>query len=114
MHADALAVGDGSTCVQLLGTKTLVADAYVMKTYKQIVNVLEGGISKREAMDEIVSDSTQSEISNREKDTLSAHFIDDYKSELQHQHRKFTERRHYTSKRQTNALLDRTGAPSCT
>ena len=65
-------------------------------------------------MDKLISDSAKSEISIRVKDVLRALFIDDCQLETYHQHQNFAERRHQTIKRQTNTLLDRTGAPAFT
>ena len=63
-----------------------------MKTDKQFVNTLEDNISKLGAIDKIISDSDQHEISNRVKDTLRALFIYDWKSESHYKHQKFAER----------------------
>ena len=51
MHSNSLAVDDSSTCVQLfVGTKTIVTDAYGMKTDKQFVNALENIILGNEEL----------------------------------------------------------------
>ena len=63
-------------------------------------------------MDELTSDSTQSEISTRVKYILRSVFIDDWQSEAYDRNQKFGEQRCQTRKRQTNALLDRTSAPA--
>ena len=87
VYSDTPAIDDGSTCAQFfVGTKTLITDVYGMKTDKQFVNTLEDNIRKRGAMDKLISDSAQSEISNRLKDILRALFIDDWKSEPYYQH----------------------------
>ena len=52
-----------------------------MKTDKKFVNSLEDNIRKRGAMDKLILDSTQSEISNRVNDMLRALFIDDWQSD---------------------------------
>ena len=115
VHSDAPALDDGYACEQIfVGTKTLVADVYGMKNYKQFVNNLEDNTRKRGAMDKLTSESAQSETSNRVKEILHALFIDDCQSEPCYQHQNFAERRHQTVKRQTNTLLHRIGAPSCT
>ena len=62
-------------------------------------------------MDKLTSDSAQYEISTRVKDVLIALFIDDWQSEAYHQNQNFADRKHQTIKLQTNALLNRTGAP---
>ena len=52
-----------------------------MKSNKKIVNSLEDNIRKRGAMEKLISDSAQYEISARVKDILRALFIDDWQSE---------------------------------
>ena len=97
-----------------VGTKTLVADVYGMKTNKKFINALEENIRKRGAMEKLISDSAQSQISNRVKNALRKIFIDDWKFDPHYQHQNFSERRYQNVKRQTNTLLYRTSAPSCT
>ena len=63
-------------------------------------------------MDELTSDSTQSEISTRVKCILRSFFVNAWQSEAYNQNKKFGEQRCQTSKRQTDTLLDRTGAPA--
>ena len=106
---------NGSTCAQLfVGTKTLLIDVYGMKSDTRFVNSLEDNVRQSVAMDKLTSDSTQSEISTREKYVLRALFVYEWKSEAYHQHQNFSERRYQTVKRQTNTLLDRTDAPAFT
>ena len=57
------------------GRDTLVADAYPMKSGKQFVNTLEDSIRRRGAMDMLLSDSANTEISNKVMDILSAYHI---------------------------------------
>ena len=83
-----------------------------MKSDAQFTNSLEHDTRQRVDMDKIMSDSTQSEISTRVKHILRALFIDDWQSEAYHQHQNFNERIFQSIKRQTNNLLDRTGAPT--
>ena len=85
-----------------------------MKSDEQFVNSIEENIRQRGAMGKIISDSAKSEISLRVKDTLRDLFIDYWQSEVCHQHKNFAERRHETTKRNTNALLNRIGAPANT
>ena len=59
------AIDVGLTCAQLfVGCETLVTDVYGMKMDKEFVNTLEDNIRKRGAMDKLISDWTQSEVSN--------------------------------------------------
>ena len=84
-----------------------------MKIDKQVVNYLEDKIRKQGAMEKLILDSAQAEISNRVKDTLCALFIDYWQYEPHYQHKNFSERRHHSVKRKTNTTLDRTGKPLC-
>ena len=85
----------GSTFSQIfVGTKTLVTDVYGMKTVKKFVNTLEDNIRKRGAIDKLISENSQSEISNRVKEILRAFFIDYWKSEPHYQYQNFSERRY--------------------
>ena len=81
-----------------------------MKFDKQFINTLEDNIRKRGAMDKLISDSAQSELSKRVKDMLGALFIDDWQSEAHHQHQNYAERRDQTVKQYANTLLNRIGA----
>ena len=48
----------------------MVCDAYPMKTSEQFVNTLEDNIRERGAMNRLVSDSAEVEISCKVKDIL--------------------------------------------
>ena len=64
-----LAIDDRSVCAQIFaGTKTLVADAYGLKSSNQFINSLDDNIRQRGNMDKVISDSAKSEISKRVKD----------------------------------------------
>jgi len=79
VYSDTPAIDDGATCAQVfVGRDTLVADVYGMKSDKQFVDTLEDNIHKRGAMDKLISDSAQVEISNKVKDFLHAYCIDDW------------------------------------
>ena len=52
-----------------------------MKSDKQFANTLEDNIRTRGAMDKLISDRAQVEISKRVLDILRALFIDDWQSE---------------------------------
>ena len=52
-----------------------------MKTYKKFVNTLEDNIRTRGAMDQLVSDSTKVEVSNKVHDIIQTLFIDNWQSE---------------------------------
>ena len=52
-----------------------------MKTDKQFVNILEDVIRQRGAMDKLISDRAQVEITGRVKDILRAYVIGNWCSE---------------------------------
>ena len=115
VYSDEPAIDSGCTAAQLfIGRDSLVADAYGMKTEKQFVNTLEDNIRKRGAMDKLLSDCAQVEISNRVHDILRANCIDDWQSEPHYQHQNHAERRWGVIKPLVNLLLNRTGAPGFT
>ena len=70
----------------------MVADAFGIISEKQFVNTHEDIIQKRGAMDSLISDSAQVEISMRVKDVLRGYSIKDWQSEPHFQHQNFAER----------------------
>ena len=70
-----------------------------MKTDKQFVNTLKDNVRKRGSMCKRMSESAQSEISNRLKDILRDLFIDYWQSERHYQHQNFAERQYQNEKR---------------
>ena len=112
VYADTPAIDDGSTCAQLFfGTKTYVTEVYGMKTDRQFINTLEDTIRSYGAMDKLVSNRAQVEISNRVQDILRAYGIASWQSEPNQQHQNPAERHYQTVKRFTNTILNRTAAP---
>jgi hypothetical protein len=93
-----------------VGRKTLVCDVYGVKSDGQFINTLEDQIRERGAMDLLISDRAQVEISKKVKDLLRAYRIKDYQSEPHHQHQNFAENRYGTVKRWVNTIMNRTGA----
>ena len=77
VFSDVAAIDDGSMAAQLfVGRESLVTDVYGVKTEKQFVNTLEDNIRKRGAMDKLISDRAQVEISNRVLSILRGYMID--------------------------------------
>jgi len=73
VFSDTPAIDDGSTCAQIfVGCNSLVAEVYGMKSEKQFVNTLEDNIQKRGAMEKLISDWAQLEISTKVHDILQA------------------------------------------
>ena len=95
-----------------VGRDTLVADAYPMKSGKQFVNTLEDNIRRRRAMDKLLSDSANTEISNKVMDILRPCHISNCHSEAYHQNQNPAEWRYRTIKSWTNAVMNRSGAPT--
>ncbi len=113
VYSDTKAIDDGSTCAQIfIGRETMFADAYGMKTDKEFVNTLEDNIRRRGAMDTLISDQAQAEVSKRVIDLIRAYCVKDWQSEAYHQHQNFGERRYQTIKQYVDRILDRSGAPA--
>ena len=71
VFSDTSAVDNGATIAQFfVGTDSRVCDAYPMKSLKQFVNTFEYNIRQRVAMNKLVSDSAQVEISAKVNDIL--------------------------------------------
>ncbi|EEC51029.1 predicted protein [Phaeodactylum tricornutum CCAP 1055/1] len=113
--SDTPAVDSGAKFAQLfVGRRSLVTDVYPMKTDKEFVNALEDHIRFRGAMDKLISDRAQVEISKKVMDITRAYNIDQWQSEPHHQHQNFAERRIATIEANTNNILNHTGAPDST
>ena len=69
---------------------------YMVSRQKKIVNTLEDNIRKRGAIDKLISDRSQVEISNRVLNIIRGYVIDSWQSEPHYQHQDFTERRYAT------------------
>ena len=111
--SDTPAVDSGVKQAQVcVGSDTLVADAYPMKSGKQFVNTLEDNIRRWGAMDKLLSDSTKTEISNKVMDILRAYHISNWHSEPYHQNQNPAEWRYRTIKSWTNTVMNRSGAPA--
>ncbi len=82
-----------------------------MNSEKEFPKVLANKIQKRGAMDKLISDSAQVEISECVKDILLTYMIDDWQSEPHHQHQDFAKQQYHTIKRYVNCNMDYTGAP---
>ena len=114
VYCNTPAIDDGAASAQIfVGTKTFLTDAYGMKSDKQFASTLSDNIRQRGAMNKLISDRAQVEISNKVKEALRALFADDWQSEVHHQHQNKAENRCQTVKRLTNVVFNRTGAPAC-
>ena len=113
VFSDRPAVDSGVKQAQMfVGRDTLVANAYPMKSGKQFVNTLEDNIRRRGAMDKLLSDSVETEISNKVMDILRACHISNWHSEHYHQNQNPAEWRDRTIKSWTNTVMNRSGAPA--
>ena len=74
-----------------IGRKSIVIDVYSIASTKHFVNTLEDVIRKQGAMDKLISDNADAEVSARVKDILRALCIDDWQSEPHYQWQNFAE-----------------------
>ena len=71
VYSDTAAIDNGAISAQIfVGTESLVTDVYRMKSDKEFVHTLEDVIGKRGAMDKLISDRAQVEVSNKVLDIL--------------------------------------------
>lgn len=103
--------GQETSAVFFVGRSTKYASAYSVKTDSQFINTLEDEIRKHGAMDKLISDRAQVEISKKVQDLLRALFVDDWQSEPYHQNQNYAERFYQEIKHMVNTILNRTGAP---
>jgi len=115
IYSDTPAIASGATQAQFFcGQQSLVCDVFEMKTDKQFVNTLEDTIRQRGAMDKLITDSAQVEITGRVKDILRAYVIGNWSSEPAQQQQNPAERKYQHVKRTTNRTMERTGSPANT
>jgi len=107
------AIDNGSTGAQVfVGDDSKVVDIAGVKSPGEFVNTLEDNIRKRGAMDLLVTDSAQVEISKKAKDILRGYKILDWQSEPYYQNQNPAERHYQRVKNMTNKILDTSGAPA--
>jgi hypothetical protein len=82
IYCDTSAIDDGSKAAQFyVGIDTKFCSAYGVKTDGDFSKTLMDVIRKHGAMDKVISDSAQAEISKKVQDILRHLFIDDWQSE---------------------------------
>ena len=114
IFSDTPAVDDGSTMAQFFcGHDTLVCDAYGIKSTKQFINTLSDNIRKWGAMDTLISDGGNYDISKGVTDLLHSLFIQDYQSESYHQDQTKTETCFGPANRCTNTVMNTSGYLAC-
>ena len=95
-----------------VGKDTLICDAYAIKSQNQFINTLYDNIKTRGAMDTIITDGGNYEISKKVADLLRSLFIKQYESEPYHQQQNIAEQCYGVVKRYINTLMNLTGAPA--
>lgn len=111
VYSDTPAIDNGSKIAQFfVGKKSQVCDVYGIKSEKEFVNTLEDNIRYRGAMDKLISDRAQVEVSKKANDILRNYCIDDWQSEPHHQLQNIAERKYQVVKAYVNNIMNRTGA----
>ena len=114
IFSDTPVVDDGSTMAQFFcGHDTLVCDAYGIKSTKQFINTLSDKIRKWGAMDTLIIDGGNYDISKGVTDLLDSLFIQDFQSESYHQDQNKTETCFGPAKRYTNTVMNTSGYLAC-
>jgi hypothetical protein len=93
------------------GRHTRYNDLFEMTSENQFVSTLQDVIRKRGAMDLLISDRAQVEISKKVQDVLRHYCIDDWQSEPHQQHQNYAERRIQILLRNTNHVLNVSRCP---
>ena len=115
IYFDTPAIDDGSTVAQFfVGIDSKFCDVYGIKTDSQFINTLWDVIRQRGAMDTLISDRAQVEISKKIKDILRHLAIKDHQSEPHYQHQNPSERQYKHVKANTVRVMNVTGAPGYT
>ena len=113
IFCDTPAIDDGATCAQFFtGLQSKFCEVYGMKTDGHFVRTLMDTIRKNGAMDTLVSDRAQSEMSNKVKDVLRHLCINAWQSEPHYQHQNQAERRYKSVKHNVNKVLNMVAAPA--
>ena len=115
IFADTPAIFSGVKAAQIfVGVDTGFVDVFPLANDGQFASTLMDVIRKSGAMDVLISDRAQMEVSNKVKDILRHLIIDDWQSEAHYQHQNAAERRYKHIKRNVQNVLNISGAPpSC-
>ena len=104
----------GITCAQLyVGKTSRLTAVYGMKTESEMSSTLEDFIRQWGAPSALMSDNAKSETSHAVVDILRMYNIKDMQTEPMHPNQNAAERRIQDIKSTSNAIMDRTNAPSC-
>jgi len=111
IFCDVIAWG-GIKCSQMfVGRKSKYVSHSPCNTDAEFAKTLSDEIRQRGAMDTLISDRAQAEISNRIKDILRIYVIKDRQSEPHFQHQNYAERGYQEVKKHTNWVLNYSGCP---
>ena len=94
-----------------INSEVIAANMHPLHTEKQVENTLQDNIIKRGAMEKLITDRAQSEISTKVKNILRHLVIGDWQGEHGYQYQNIAKRRYQHIKKMTNYLLDWPGAP---
>ena len=111
VFCDVTAWGGHTSAQVFVGRTSKYISIYGCSTDAEFVNTLNDEIRKRGAMDTIISDRAQAEVSNRVKSILRAYAIKDWQSEPHFQHQNYCERMYQEIKKFSNWVMNNSGAP---
>jgi len=115
IYANVASVWGGYKAAQVfVGCESKHISIYPMNTDNQFVSVLQDKIRQNGAMDTLISNSAQVEISKKVTEIMRAYVIDDGQSEPYNQHQNDAERRYQVLKTATERTIKRRGAPAYT
>jgi len=108
---DVTSWGGHSAAQIFCGKQSMYISVKGCSTDAEFANILNDEIRERGAMDILISDRAQAEISNRVKDILRTYVIKDWQSEPHQQQQNFSERAYQDVKRHTNWVMNWSGCP---
>ena len=115
VYSDTPAIDSGVTAAQMsIGVKSMVGNAYGMKSNNQFVNTFEDNICQWGAPTKLISDCTKVEISNKVNDTLRTLCIGNWQSKPHQQHQNPAEHHFQTIKCIADTIMDCTSSPAYT
>lgn len=109
------AIDNGATSAQFfVGLESKFVEVHGMKTDSHFIRTLWDSIRSYGAMDVLVSDKAQLEISQKVQDVLRHLCIKDWQSEPHYQHQNPAERRYKDVKYNAQRVMNMSGAPPST
>jgi hypothetical protein len=115
VYSNTKVIANGSKCAQLyVGRDSIYKSAYGCKTNKQFTKTLQDEIQENRAMDVLYSDGASAQVGQKAKEIMRSFVIDNWASKPHNPNQNFAEQAWRDTKRNVNATINMTGAPTNT